>query len=401
MRAGCMIAARAAASLLRHRARTALAVLGVAVAAAMLLDMIMLADGMRASFRAMLDVRGFQLRLSPRGTLPFDTEATIGGAGEIARLLRANPDIETVAPVLGAALHVRVPGTADVSVVGLGVEPAVQGDYALVRGREAARPDELVANALLLRRTRARLGDTLTVAVGYDPQLRTARGTRRLVVVGEGRFFYLAADQPAAALPIATLQAMGGPERADRVSLFMVRARPGADVERVRAWIAERVPRVTVLSTATAMAAVDQRLSYFRQLAVILGAVSLVVGFLLVTTLVTVSVNERVGEIAVLRAIGVARSRVVRQIVLEGLVLSVAGAVVGLGLGLVTARYLNGILKAFPGLPASIDFFLFQPRDAAAALGLLVVTGLVAGAFPAWRAASLPIARTLRQEAVA
>jgi len=395
-----VLASLALASLLRHRARTALAVLGVAVAAAMLLDMVMLASGMRESFRQMLDVRGFQLRVSPRGTLPFDTEATVGGAAELRRLLAAHPDVETVAPVLGAALHVRR-GDRALPAVGLGVDPAVQGDYELVAGRDAAAPDEMVANEPLLRDAGARIGDTLAVAVGYDPQLRTFRGQRRLVVVGRGRFHYLAADQGAAALRLATLQAMGGPERADRVSLFMVRARDGADVEAVRGWIAAEVPRVTALSTATAMAAVDERLSYFRQLAVILGAVSLVVGFLLVTTLLTVSVNERVGEIAVMRALGVQRHRVVRQIVLEGLAISVAGAAGGLLLGLVTGRWLNGILKDFPGLPAAVDFFLFQPRAAAIALGLLVVAGLAAGAYPAWRAASLPIARTLRQEAVA
>ena len=42
-----MRAALAQASLIRHRSRTLLAVLGVAVAAAMLLDMVMLATGMR------------------------------------------------------------------------------------------------------------------------------------------------------------------------------------------------------------------------------------------------------------------------------------------------------------------------------------------------------------------
>jgi putative ABC transport system permease protein len=303
--------------------------------------------------------------------------------------------------VLGAALHLPRAGGGALAAVGLGVDPAVQGDYELEAGREPAAAGEMVANALLLRRAGARVGDTITVAVGYDPQLRTFRGERRLAVVGRARFFYLAVDQPAGALPLATLQAMGGPERADRVSLFMVRARDGADVEGVRAWIASRVPRVTALSTATAMAAVDERLSYFRQLALILGTISLGVGFLLVTTLVTVSVNERVGEIAVMRAIGVSRQRIVRQIVLEGLAISLAGAVGGLALGLVTARWLNGILKAFPGLPAAIDFFLFQPRAAFAALGLLVLAGLAAGAYPAWRAASLPIARTLREEAVA
>jgi putative ABC transport system permease protein len=361
----------------------------------------MLATGMRESFRAMLDVRGFQLRVSPKGTLPFDSEATIGGASEIARLLAGHPDVRVVAPVLGAALHLPLPGGGTATAVGLGVEPAVQGDYELEAGRQPAAPHEMVANALLLRRAGARVGDTIAVAVGYDPQVRTYRGQRRLVVVGHARFFYLAADQAAAALPLATLQGMGGTDRADRVSLFMIRARDGADIEGVRAWIAERVPRVTALSTATAMAAVDERLSYFRQLAFILGSVSLAVGFLLVTTLVTVSVNERVGEIAVMRAIGVAKHRIVRQIVLEGLAISVAGAFLGLLLGLATARYLNGILKAFPGLPAAIDFFLFQPRAAAAALGLLVLAGLAAGAYPAWRAASLPIARTLREEAVA
>ncbi|MBX9855022.1 MAG: hypothetical protein K2Y26_05835, partial [Gemmatimonadaceae bacterium] len=73
-----MRALLALASLVRHPARTALAVAGIAVSSAMLLDMVMLASGMRLSFRELLDARGFQIRLSPKGTLPFDTEATVG-----------------------------------------------------------------------------------------------------------------------------------------------------------------------------------------------------------------------------------------------------------------------------------------------------------------------------------
>ena len=87
----------------------------------------------------------------------------------------------------------------------------------------------------------------------------------------------------------------------------MVRTAPDVDVEQARAAIERALPRVTALSTAGAVAEAENRLSYFRQLAFILGAVSLVVGFLLVTTIVTVSVNERIGEIAVMRAIGVSR----------------------------------------------------------------------------------------------
>ena len=200
-------------------------------------------------------------------------------------------------------------------------------------------------------------------------------------------------------MPLETMQAMTD-QRRDRVSLFMVRLRDGIDVEAKRLALEARVPSVSAISIETAIAQVDERLSYFRQLAVILGAVSFAVGFLLVTTIVTVSVNERIGEIAVLRAIGVTRARIVRRIATEGMILMMAGGTLGLGLGLVTARYLNSILATFPGLPAAIDFFLFEPRDAWEALGLLVVAGVLASIYPAARAARLPIAATLREEAI-
>ena len=394
-----MIATLAFASLRRHRARTALAVLGVAVSAAMLLDMVMLSSGMRESFRGLLLSQGFQLRLSPKGTLPFDTEATIRAANSLVALLRARPTVEAVSPVLGGQLHFPVAG-ATVTSTALGVDPAVQGDYELVAGRNPVAPDEMVANDAVLRALGRSIGDTVRAASGYDPQLRTLSGQRVLRIVGRVRFVYLALDQRAAALPIGTLRAMNGPAATDRASLVMVRLRPGADVEREREGLLAQLRTVTVISTSEALRQVDERLSYFRQLAVILGAVSLVVGFLLVTTLVTVSVNERIGEISVMRAIGVRQWRVVAQILLESSVIMLAASPIGLALGLVTARWLNSILARFPGLPERIDFFLFQPSAAWTALGLLALCGVLAGVYPSWRGASQPIATTLRQEAV-
>ena len=65
--------------------------------------------------------------------------------------------------------------------------------------------------------------------------------------------------------------------------------------------------------------------------------------------------------------------------------------------------YLLPILSALENvaLPMAIDFFLFQPRAAWSALGLLIASGIGAGVYPAWRAASLPIAESLRREAIA
>jgi len=386
-------------SLRRHVSRTLLALLGVAVSAAMLLDMVMLATGMRESFASLLGRNGFTIRVSPRGTLPFDSEATIARAAEAASAMQRVAGVTAVAPVLGATIHVLGAGEP-VTSFALGIDPAVQGDYEMLAGSEPLAADALVASDALLRATGKTIGDTLDVTVGFDPQLRTYTVRRRLVISGRARFQYLSEEDRAVAMRLATVQAMGGRDRADRASLFMVRTAPGVDVEQARAAIERALPRVTALSTAGAVAEAENRLSYFRQLAFILGAVSLVVGFLLVTTIVTVSVNERIGEIAVMRAIGVSRGHIVQQIVIEGVGLSLTGAVVGLMLGLVTARYLNSILAAFPGLPDAIDFFLFQPSAAFRALGLLVASGIAAGVYPSWRAASLPISTTLREEAV-
>jgi putative ABC transport system permease protein len=386
-------------SLRRHVSRTLLALLGVAVSAAMLLDMVMLATGMRESFASLLGRSGFTIRVSPRGTLPFDSEATIARAAEAASAMQRVAGVTAVAPVLGATIHVLGAGEP-VTSFALGIDPAVQGDYEMLAGSEPLAADALVASDALLRATGKTIGDTLDVTVGFDPQLRTYTVRRRLVISGRARFQYLSEEDRAVAMRLVTVQAMGGRDRADRASLFMVRTAPGVDVEQARAAIERALPRVTALSTAGAVAEAENRLSYFRQLAFILGAVSLVVGFLLVTTIVTVSVNERIGEIAVMRAIGVSRAHIVQQIVIEGVGLSLTGAAVGLMLGLVTARYLNSILAAFPGLPDAIDFFLFQPSAAFRALGLLVASGIAAGVYPSWRAASLPISTTLREEAV-
>jgi putative ABC transport system permease protein len=267
-------------------------------------------------------------------------------------------------------------------------------------GRHPVAPTEIVANEALLAALGARVGDRVRAASGFDPQLRAFAGARTLRVVGVARYIYMAAGQRGAAMQIDALRAMQGGEARDRISLAMVRLADGSDVEVERAALMQLLPRVTVISTAEALKQVDERLSYFRQLAAILGAVSLVVGFLLVTTLVTVSVNERIGEIAVMRAIGVRRWRIVAQIVMEASAMMLVASPIGLALGLVTARYLNSILASFPGVPERIDFFLFQPSAAWTALGLLAACGVLAAVYPSWRSASLPIATTLRQEAV-
>jgi putative ABC transport system permease protein len=387
-------------ALFRHPARTMLALLGIAVSAALLLDMVMLASGMRENFQGFLLIRGYQLRVAPKGTLPFDSDATIDSATMLVRAIRRVPGVSAVSPVLGAQSQTAV-GDSTVTAFTLGIDPAVQGDYEVLRGADLGDSTGIVVNERWLALSRHSIGDSVSLAVGYDPQLRTVLGQRTFVVRGVARFYYTATTQPTIAMQLPVLQAMGGITRRDRVSLLMVKAAAGADPEVVRTKVQQVSARISAISLEGATAQVEQRLAYFRQLALVLGSISLAVGVLLVTTLITIGVNERAGEIAVLRAIGIAKRSIVLQVVTEGLVLSGIGALSGLAIGLVTAQWLERILADFPGMPATFRFFVFQPRDAGIALGMLATAGVLAGIYPAWRAASLPIAVTLRREAVA
>lgn len=399
------------AALQRHPLRTLLAIFGLAIAAALLLDMVMLSTGMRASFRSLLTSRGYELRVTPRGTLPFDTEATVGGAAELVSSLRAHPDVVRVSPSLGTTVQVTH-GANATSAFALGTQPDVQGEYTLVDGRPPTRTDrtlrEIVVNDIFLTRMASAIGDTIRISSGRSAQLRSAESEAVAVITGSVRFLYVPPGLPALAAPLAAVQGLLGEAGRDRVSLIMAAVRSDSlapvetarRTEALRSWIEETHARVTAISTETAIVQVEERLAYFRQLAFILGALSLVIGVLLVTTLVSLSVNERLGELAVLRAIGVARAGILQQIMLEGLMLGLAGITFGLGLGLITAQWLNTILRDFPGLPADLDFFVWSGEAAWISLGLLLVSATFAGALPAWRASQLGVAQSLREEAI-
>lgn len=386
--------------LLRHPVRALLSLLGVAIATALLLDMVLLSGGIERSFERLLLTRGYQLRISPQGTMPFDTEASIGGADSLVEALRREPGVEKASPVLGTSLF-GVRGTGLVTLVAYGLDPAAQGIYTLEEGNDLLPNDSsgLLVGGPAASRLGVRVGDSVRLTGRLDPGIGREAVSRTLAVRGVVRFLYDARDQPSVAMSLPLAQQLAGPQALDRVSLIQLRVADDRLVDSVTARLRARYPAIAVNSVSQMVVQFRTRLSYFRQLSLILGSISLVITVLLVGTLLTIAVNERIGEIAAMRAIGVARRTVVLQVTLQGLALTACGGGLGLGLGLITARWLDAILMSFPGLPAAISFFVAQPRELAVAAATLAVTGLFAGLLPAWRAASAPVAMTLRSDA--
>jgi putative ABC transport system permease protein len=387
-------------SLIRQRLRAVLAVTGIAISAAMLLDMVMLSGGIEKSFAELLLAKGYQIRLTPKGTLPFDTEATLDRVSDIVERLRRDTAIVSAGAVLGTSLYGRK-GDSLVTLVGYGIQPEAQGIYQVQLGSDLTAHDTLgvLLSTPVAGLLGVRVGDTVSLAGRLDPQVATAAVNRHFVVRGVVRWVYDYRGQPSIGTILPVMQTLATGSQNDRASLLLVKVRDDAAVPAVAARLREEFPRLEVYSVADLVRFFKQRLVYFRQLSYILATMSLIVTVLLITTLLTITVNERLGEIATLRAIGIARSTVVRQVFIEGTVLTVVGAALGMMLGLATARYLDSILTSFPGLPAAFSFFVPRQENLATAALVLLVTGSVAGLYPAWLAARAPIAVTLRSEA--
>ena len=387
-------------SLRRRPLRTALSIAGIAVASAMLLDMVMLSGGIEKSFSELLLARGYQIRLTPKGTLPFDTEASVNGASRIVRAIRAEPGVEAAGAVLGTSIYGPTPDSL-VTLFGYGIQPEAQGIYQVTAGADLAPGDTL---GVLLSETAAGLlraapGDTVTLAGRLDPQVAGAAVGRRLAVRGIVRWIYDHRGQPSVGTVLRVMQRLGRETGADQASLLLVKAADDSEVEGLAARLRERFPELEVSSVADLVVQAKRRLVYFTQLSYVLGGMSLIVAVLLVGTLLTITVNERLGEIATLRAIGVSRGTIVRQVLAEGVALTVLGAGIGILLGLATAEYLDAILTSFPGLPAAFSFFVPRADTLSLAAVVLLVTGSLAGLYPAWLASRAPIAATLRAEA--
>jgi putative ABC transport system permease protein len=383
-------------SLFRRRGRTLLALAGIAVSAALLLDMTMLASGLTVSFGELLGVSGYSLRVTPKGILPFDSEAAIDDGAGVARRIAAVSGVRAVAPVLGAQFRIVRGDSVGAPVFTMGIDPAAEFLYQLTSGRQPG-PGEVIVSVPLARDLGLRAGDEVALAGELDVTLGRARATRRFRVSGVGDFLYDYAGEHSLAMTLADAQAATG--RAGSVSLFGVATDAGVDDEDVVRRIAAAVPEVSAYSTRELMGEMDKRLLYFKQLATILGSVAMVVTALLVSTIITIGVRERFGEIATLRAIGVSGRRVLLAVVVEGLALAGLGCVAGLPLGLWMAGRLDRILLAFPGIPARISFFAWEPQRVALAMGLVIAIGALAGCIPGLGAVRAPLAQALREEA--
>jgi putative ABC transport system permease protein len=129
-----------------------------------------------------------------------------------------------------------------------------------------------------------------------------------------------------------------------------------------------------------------------RVMTILIGAfagISLVVGGIGIMNIMLVSVTERTREIGIRLAVGARARDVLRQFLIEAILLSVVGGM----LGILAGYWLAPLLTRFAGFPTLISI-----QSVTIAFTVSAIIGVVFGFFPALKAANLDPIDALRYE---
>jgi len=381
-------------ALVRQPARSALGVVGVASVGALLLDMLLLSEGLVLSMQQLLERMAFDVRVTAGDALP-GTGADITDATTASTAIAALPEVREVTPIRSEEATMRHRDReVDASVIGVGGTTRI---WTILRGRDPTGPRELVINQYATDTLGVEPGGTVMVsAYCADDDAPPPVPFR---VAGVAELPFETPDAAAAATLLADLEEACGIRGAGIADFLAVTSTGNPSA--AAAAIAAARPDLTAFTNEEVVGRVEQgAFTYFRQISTVLATITMAFALLLITVLLTVSVNQRLGEIAALRALGFSRRRVVLDVLCESALIVGTGGVLSVPVGLLLAVWLDAILKQMPGVPMQLHFFVFEPRTLAVHGMLLAATTVLAAAYPMRIVARLPIAATLRNEVI-
>jgi putative ABC transport system permease protein len=365
----------------RRRVRSSLTVIGMAVAVGAVVALVGISNGFERSFVAVYQRQKVDLLVQQRGVgqkLTSVLDAKVGD--QIAKI----PGVRQVNSGLVDMTSMEELGPVPVLVQGWQADSPLMRDLSILPGGRYLAADD--ANCVLLGERLAaslekRVGDKLTI---FDDQTYTVAGIFKSPVVYEnGGMVVLLKD----------LQRFMGHE--DKVSGFAVgvdNPNDQEEIERVRQGI-EALGRNMEATPTVEFVNSTNEIRFIHAMAWITSAVALVIGAVGMLNTMVMSVFERTREIGILRAIGWGRWRVVRMILMESILLSLSGGVVGAA----GAIALTHILANQPAVAGMVDAYV---APWVIGLGFLIglCVGLLGAAYPAYRGAQLLPTEALRHE---
>lgn len=386
-------------ALVANRLRSVLTMLGVLIGVMSVVLLVAIGQGARSEITGAIEGLGSNLLF----VLPGDGDF---GSGP-ARSRFVLDDVERIDRELAGA-EPRVAGSS------VGAEPvqvdgerlnvsvlAVTASYPQVLTREIARGQQISPSDVATSRRTAVLGASTAeqLFLGRDPIGRTIniggvqfRVAGVLARVGGGGSPFGPDQDRTVLVPITTGQRLFG---TDRIDTIFVRAASTEGVEQDRATV-ERVLGQRLGEDEFSVVSQDEIIGVvgdiLQILTIVLGSIagiSLLVGGVGVSNIMLVSVSERTREIGLRKALGARTRDITTQFLLEAIVLTVVGGLIGLALGIGGAE----LVASFAPVPAEVTGW-----SVALALGVSTGVGLIFGVLPARRAGRLDPVEALRRD---
>jgi putative ABC transport system permease protein len=367
-------------NLVRRRFRSLLTIMGIALAVGAMMALVGISRGFVDSFIELYQGRDIDLVVVRAGVAERLTSAldeSLGGK------IRQVPGVKQVTGVM-----MDVVSFSDLNLFGvpiLGWEPNafMFDNLKLVSGRTPTFDDGRVVllGSILAKNIGKTTGDTLAVLEEEPFQ-----------VIGVFESFSMA-ENGSMIVTLAELQRLM--DRHGRVNVFNIIADDRFDetaIEKLRGEIAAAAPGLSAMTTENFVTS-DNQIRAARGMAWMTSMIAILIGSVGVLNTMVMSVFERTQEIGILRAMGWRKSRVVRMILLEAVVLSLGGALLGTA-GAVGLTRLLSRLPAFSGLISSH----FPPQVIGQGVLISLILGLIGGIYPAIHGAGLQPTEAIRHE---
>lgn len=386
-------------NLSRRKLRTGLTVAGIAVGVALILVLLSLVAGVdvqvKSSIRSLggVDITVYNSTITnARQTFLLGSsaplnESMINDIGRIPNVYAVSPQSTEVVSVNGtlAPIWGIDPATYDKVSTGLNI----------AQGRDISQNDNQAAvlGIGLQQLFNASLGDHVLVQgrPPYDSNdyALTVIGTYETGVTLTDRGIYV---------PIGVLQNLT--ESSGQVTSILVKVDDPNNIDAVSSEISGLFPDVRVVTISNVAAQASQLLNTLTLFFAALGIVALVAGSFGVINTMLISVIERTREIGTLKAIGASQNTVLRMFMIEAVILGCLGAAVGAAVGSLSSFILAELsvraLPAVAGRATARISPILTPTNLLISMSLGLATGVLAGLYPAWRAARMKPVEALR-----
>lgn len=362
------------ANLWRRPGRTAFTALGIALGVATIVALLSLGEGLKQTAGGLVRLGEADFAVLQHGV--EDPSASFLPASVVDRVGRID-GVASATPIMLLAEKIKAePGSL---VFGTTPGGTVSQRLVVVSGRRMARPGEVAVGDLLAEQLKIAPGQTMTIA------------GRKLKVVGTyhaGQFFV---DGGAI---IHLRQAQAIVQRPGEVTTIAVQVAADAHTKDVRRRILAQIPGTDAIANPDEAARAGANGRLIRKTVLLLVAVALIIGGIGVANTMAMAVLERARELALMSAVGWSPLQVGLLVLLEGVVVSILGAGVGLLGGALGAGALGDALGV-----ASVVQPEVTPWSIGRGLIIGLVIGVLGGLYPAWRVSRLPAEELLARGA--